>query len=162
MVTFVGMRHNYREANNRSGSHGLTASPTMRGPVHRHNKNDILSLQIAIKCADLGHNCEKRAVHVRWVAKVQAEFWGQGDLERGRGMKVPAMNDRNLHSHATEAASQVAFQELFCTPLFNSLGCAFPGTLPLAQQSWDNLCYWRERGRKVRQGEAVSRTCSLE
>lgn len=127
-------------------------SPSSRkfSPTRKHARNDTLSLQIAIKCADLGHNCEKRAVHKKWVARVQEEFWQQGDLERAQGLKVPQMNDRTQHSPATEANSQVAFQELFCTPLFNSLGCAFPGTLPMAQQSWVNLQYWRERGKEHR------------
>ena len=144
ILDFVGMRVG-------SATAGLKKnSPSSRkfSPARKHVRNDTLSLQIAIKCADLGHNCEKRSVHKQWVARVQEEFWQQGDLERAKGLQVPQMNDRSLHSPATEANSQVAFQELFCTPLFNSLGCAFPGTLPMAQQSWVNLQYWRERGKE--------------
>lgn len=52
------------------------------------------SLQVALKCADLGHISAPLDLHVRWVERLQEEFFRQGDAERAAGMPVSALFDR--------------------------------------------------------------------
>ena len=56
----------------------------------------LLILQIALKCADLGHLAAPQAVHTRWVDLLAEEFFQQGDKERKNGMKISPLMDRNV------------------------------------------------------------------
>ncbi len=56
----------------------------------------LLILQIALKCADLGHLAAPQAVHTRWVDFLAEEFFQQGDKERKNGMKISPLMDRNV------------------------------------------------------------------
>ncbi len=55
----------------------------------------LLILQIALKCADLGHLAAPQAVHTRWVDCLAEEFYRQGDKERANGMKISPLMDRD-------------------------------------------------------------------
>lgn len=52
-------------------------------------------LQVVLKCADLGHLTCPWAVHRRWVHRLQAEFFLQGDKEREAGLPVSPLMDCN-------------------------------------------------------------------
>eukprot|EP00191_Tetraselmis_sp_GSL018_P003214 CAMPEP_0177604164 /NCGR_PEP_ID=MMETSP0419_2-20121207/15961_1 /TAXON_ID=582737 /ORGANISM="Tetraselmis sp., Strain GSL018" /LENGTH=665 /DNA_ID=CAMNT_0019098107 /DNA_START=632 /DNA_END=2626 /DNA_ORIENTATION=+ len=53
-----------------------------------------LTLQMAIKVADLGHNSLPIELSKQWVMRLEEEFFRQGDLERRMGMKVSPLMDR--------------------------------------------------------------------
>ena len=51
-------------------------------------------LQMALKCADLGHLAREEAVHREWVRRLEEEMFRQGDLEKARGYPVSPLMDR--------------------------------------------------------------------
>uniref|UniRef100_A0A061RAD0 3 5-cyclic nucleotide phosphodiesterase n=1 Tax=Tetraselmis sp. GSL018 TaxID=582737 RepID=A0A061RAD0_9CHLO len=53
-----------------------------------------LSLQMAIKLADIGHNSLPIELSKLWVKRLQDENFHQGDLEARSGMRVSALMDR--------------------------------------------------------------------
>ncbi|GFH30211.1 phosphodiesterase, partial [Haematococcus lacustris] len=61
-------------------------------PVSEQDK--LLSLQMAMKCSDLGHLAAPLPVHLAWVARLEAEFFAQGDAERAQGLAISPLCDR--------------------------------------------------------------------
>ncbi len=45
--------------------------------------------------ADLGHLAEELEVHRKWVARLEEEFFKQGDKEREKGLTISPLFDRN-------------------------------------------------------------------
>jgi hypothetical protein len=70
----------------------------------------ILSLQIALKVADLGHLAEALPVHQRWVKCLETEFFRQGDREKAVGIPISPLFDRDkpgvTKSQVSEPVSQ--------------------------------------------------------
>ena len=53
-------------------------------------------MQVALKCADLGHLASVDRVHRKWVAALEEEMFRQGDLEKARGHpSVSPLMDRD-------------------------------------------------------------------
>lgn len=69
----------------------------------------------------------------------------QGDREQNLQFEVPAMNDRSKDSQVAFAKGQVAFQEVFTSPLYSSLALAFPDCFPIAEQGHRNYLHWRSQ-----------------
>eukprot|EP00899_Mesostigma_viride_P023165 jgi/Mesvir1/4032/Mv25939-RA.3 len=65
-----------------------------------------ITLQMAMKCCDLGHLAKSRPTHVRWTKAIEEEFFLQGDEERHLGLPVSPFMDR---FNANLAKSQVGF-----------------------------------------------------
>ena len=53
-----------------------------------------LCLQLALKCADLGHLSSPRVVHKKWVQYLEEEFFRQGDSEKKNQLAVSPLMDR--------------------------------------------------------------------
>ena len=51
-------------------------------------------VQVALKCADLGHLGSPREVHLKWVTLLEEEMFRQGDRERAAGYPVSPLMDR--------------------------------------------------------------------
>ena len=51
-------------------------------------------LQIALKCADIGHAAKEWDLHNEWSNRICKEFFNQGDNERKRGMPISVGMDR--------------------------------------------------------------------
>ena len=53
-----------------------------------------VALQMALKCADLGHLASAEGVHLKWVGLLEEEMFRQGDKEKARGYPVSPLMDR--------------------------------------------------------------------
>mmetsp|Transcript_30889 Transcript_30889/g.80538 ORF Transcript_30889/g.80538 Transcript_30889/m.80538 type:complete len:1017 (-) Transcript_30889:1826-4876(-) len=110
----------------------IAADPEMR----------LLLLQIALKCADLGHIAEDLDVHVRWVKLLEEEFWRQGDQEKATNLPLSPLFDRTKPGISK---SQVGFFDVVVLPLFKVLVSAMPGAAPLLTGAEDNYDYWKQK-----------------
>eukprot|EP00873_Tetraselmis_striata_P000018 jgi/Tetstr1/420282/TSEL_001031.t1 len=55
----------------------------------------ILTLQIALKVADIGHCALPMEIHKEWVTRLEEEFFLQGDREKAAGRdQISALMDR--------------------------------------------------------------------
>jgi hypothetical protein len=101
-------------------------------------------MQIAFKCADLGHIAESREVHLRWVAALEEEFFRQGDAERAAGLPISPLFDR---SKPGITKSQVGFFEVVALPLFRAFVESFPGAADVLCAAVDNHEHWKATNR---------------
>jgi len=88
----------------------------------------ILLLQMAIKCADLGHLTLSWELHVSWVRRLETEFFAQGDQEKEAGLGISFLMDRKKPG-ASE--TQLGFFDFVVLPLFRSFLQAVPGASPM-------------------------------
>lgn len=100
----------------------------------------MLVLQMVIKLADLGHLAAHRAVHCRWVALLEEEYFRQGDVERARSMQVSPLMDRAKGKGVTH--SQVGFFELVALPMVRAFTRVLPHSLPMRTAIENNHAYW--------------------
>jgi hypothetical protein len=54
----------------------------------------LMLLQIAIKCADIGHAAKEVELHEKWSLLIVEEFYNQGDTEKEEGLPVSMFCDR--------------------------------------------------------------------
>ncbi|KAG2485624.1 hypothetical protein HYH03_015687 [Edaphochlamys debaryana] len=113
----------------------LAAAPRPADEVERH-----LSLQLALKVADIGHLGEDLDVHCRWLGVLEEEFFLQGDRERARGLPISPLFDRAKQG---VSKSQVGFYDFVAMPLVHALASAFPGAQPLMACFSTNYNHWR-------------------
>ncbi|KAG2445731.1 hypothetical protein HXX76_000337 [Chlamydomonas incerta] len=114
-----------------------------------------LSLQIALKAADLGHLGEDVEVHKRWVRALEEEFFRQGDKEQALGLPISPLFDRTKQG---VSKSQVGFYDFIALPLVHALASAFPGARPLLACYVSNYDHWRavEKAAAVAAAAAVA------
>ncbi|KAJ9511901.1 hypothetical protein QJQ45_004504 [Haematococcus lacustris] len=86
----------------------------------------MISLQLALKCADLG------------------EFFRQGDAERAAGLPISPLFDRMKQGISK---SQVGFFDIVVIPLYHSFSRVFTGTKPLLTFVMRNYKVWNEQQR---------------
>ncbi|KAG2490631.1 hypothetical protein HYH03_011022 [Edaphochlamys debaryana] len=101
----------------------------------------LLSLQVALKCADIGHLGEALGVHMRWLSVLEEEFFRQGDLERELGLPISPLFDRSKQG---VSKSQVGFYDFVALPLVHALASAFPGAQQLKVCFTENYNHWQE------------------
>ncbi len=70
-----------------------------------------------IHCADLAGLTKPLAVYHKWCARINEEFFCQGDKERELGMDISPMCDRN---NATIEKSQIGFIDYIVHPLWET------------------------------------------
>ncbi|KAG2485168.1 hypothetical protein HYH03_016058 [Edaphochlamys debaryana] len=107
-------------------------------PVDENEK--LLSLQLAMKAADLGHLGEQLEVHKRWLAGLEEEFFRQGDKEKALGLPISPLFDRAKQG---VSKSQVGFYDFVALPLVHALVGAFPAAEPLMCTFVSNYNHWR-------------------
>ena len=59
-------------------------------------RDRLLTLQVAMKVADLGHCYTRLDQHREWVQRLEEEFFNQGDLEKAAGREPGPLMDRSL------------------------------------------------------------------
>eukprot|EP00931_Biecheleriopsis_adriatica_P023524 TRINITY_DN14841_c0_g1_i1.p1 TRINITY_DN14841_c0_g1~~TRINITY_DN14841_c0_g1_i1.p1 ORF type:complete len:747 (+),score=193.08 TRINITY_DN14841_c0_g1_i1:50-2290(+) len=102
-------------------------------------KDAVLLLQMAMKCADLGHLALPWELHNVWVERLEIEFFAQGDREKDAGLPVSFLMDRNRPG---VSESQVGFFDFAVLPLFRSFCRAVPKAEPLLLAVLDNYKGW--------------------
>lgn len=104
-------------------------------------KDSTLMLQVALKCADLGHLTMPWDLHLQWVQRLEKEFFVQGDKEKQMGLSISFLMDRSKPG-VTE--SQQGFFEFVVVPLFSRFARAAPATKPLLQGVLENYDRWQK------------------
>jgi len=79
------------------------------------DKFKLMSLQICLKCADIGHGAKTLELHKKWTNLITKEFFRQGDMERNRGIPVTPLCDR---INVIVSKSQEGFLKVLVRPLF--------------------------------------------
>jgi len=85
-------------------------------------------IQSAMKCADLGHLALRWEDHMEWVLRLEEEFLSQGDREKGLGLPVSFLMDREKPS---VSKTQTGFFDYVVMPFFRAFALAAPNTEPL-------------------------------
>ncbi|KXZ51294.1 hypothetical protein GPECTOR_13g781 [Gonium pectorale] len=116
------------------------APASSHAPRPKDETERTLSLQIALKCADLGHLGEELEVHSRWIRCLEEEFFLQGDRERQLGLPISPLFDRAKQG---VSKSQVGFFDFIALPLVHAMAGAFPGAKPLMDSFVANYEHWR-------------------
>jgi len=112
-----------------------------------------LCLRLALNCADIGHLTMTWASHVKWVQRLEEEFFQQGDKEKKLGLpSVSFLMDREKPG-VTE--TQVGFLDNVALPLFASLTAGFPDCRPLYSGIEANYQHW-----KATEAESSTQTSS--
>eukprot|EP00928_Gymnodinium_smaydae_P091286 TRINITY_DN74994_c1_g1_i1.p1 TRINITY_DN74994_c1_g1~~TRINITY_DN74994_c1_g1_i1.p1 ORF type:complete len:323 (-),score=51.52 TRINITY_DN74994_c1_g1_i1:136-1104(-) len=100
----------------------------------------IALLQMAMKCCDLGHLTLPWQQHLRWVKRLEAEFFAQGDKEKEIGLPVSFLMDRNKEG---PSQSQVGFFDFVVIPLFTVFCRAVPAADQLLVAIHSNYEAWK-------------------
>jgi cAMP-specific phosphodiesterase 4/calcium/calmodulin-dependent 3',5'-cyclic nucleotide phosphodiesterase len=101
----------------------------------------ILTLQLASKCADLGHLSLNWTSHLRWVRLLEEEFFAQGDREKVlAGLEVSFLMDRKKPGASD---TQVGFFDFVVLPLFREFSSEFPGAVPMLSGVEANYAIWK-------------------
>ncbi|KAG2490632.1 hypothetical protein HYH03_011023 [Edaphochlamys debaryana] len=121
-------------------SHFNTVHRGAPAPQPVDDTERLLSLQVALKCADIGHLGEELPVHKRWLSVLEEEFFRQGDREKELGLPISPLFDRSKQG---VSKSQVGFYDFVALPLVHALASAFPGAQPLVRCFMSNYNHWR-------------------
>jgi len=100
-------------------------------------------LKLALKVADIGHCATPLPQHIRWVERLQKEFFAQGDMERMNAITISPLMDRTK-SGPCKGRNQVGFFEVIVIPLYKLWVLMFPTCKPLLHQVSKNLEFWQQ------------------
>ncbi|KAF5828637.1 hypothetical protein DUNSADRAFT_17295 [Dunaliella salina] len=120
----------------------VTSNSSSSGSLVLDESKKVLLLQVALKCADLGHMAESWDVHLRWVSKLQEEFFQQGDQEKALDLPVSPLCDRD---HPAVSKSQEGFINFVVSPLFQAYVTVLPEAQPMLQTIEANGRHWAEQ-----------------
>ncbi|KAG2493194.1 hypothetical protein HYH03_008614 [Edaphochlamys debaryana] len=123
-----------------AASGGPPPPPDPAAPRPLDDAERMLSLQIALKVADIGHLGEDLDVHCRWLGVLEEEFFRQGDREAALGLPISPLFDRAKQG---VSKSQVGFYDFVALPLAHALASAFPGAAPILDCFHANYDHWR-------------------
>merc|ERR1712232_919290 len=105
------------------------------------SKGAMLLLQIAMKCADLGHLALDWTLHLKWVRRLECEFFAQGDREKQLGLPVSFLMDREKPG---ASKSQVGFFNFVVLPLFRGLARVAPDASNVLFGVTENYQRWSD------------------
>lgn len=143
------MRFNVTEPPSDTGCSKSTGSTFETKPVTFGNDVDsqLISLQLALKLADLSHLGATEDVHRHWVGLMQEEMYQQGDEQKRLGVKVSALMDRNEEG---VTKGQVAFFDIVAIPMARMFGKVYPECKVLAHNIAKNANTWRATGKQYK------------
>jgi len=102
----------------------------------------LLTLQMALKVADLGHCALPLDQHIEWVKRLEEELFVQGDEERRLGLAISPLMDRRLPG-VSAPESQAGFYQVVVLPLFLVWAKSYPSCEPLLRQAQKNFNHWQ-------------------
>lgn len=110
----------------------------------------LVTLQLTLKCADIGHLALGWHSHVRWVRRLESEFFSQGDKEKASAKhgEVSFLMDREKPG---VSQTQVGFFTFVVMPLYRALVDAFPGCDPMLQKVEANYGRWQEIEKAIKE-----------
>lgn len=105
-------------------------------------RDAVLALQMTLKCADVGHLALGWNSHLRWVRRLEQEFFEQGDREKESGLhdSVSFLMDRDKPG---VTQSQVGFFDFVVLPMFRAMVDAFPRAQPMLSAVEANYRRWQ-------------------
>lgn len=101
----------------------------------------LVVLQLSLKCADLGHLSLCWTSHMRWVQRLEEEFFSQGDQEAKLGLPESFLMDRKKQGASD---TQVGFFDFVVLPLFRGLIGGFSASQPMLSAVEMNYQKWKE------------------
>jgi hypothetical protein len=108
--------------------------------VPQSAQHAVMTLQMALKSADVGHLTLGWNMHLRWVQRLESEFFAQGDKEKTLGLPdISFLMDREKPG---VSQTQVGFFEFVALPLFKSIAKAFPSASPMLSGVQENYQRW--------------------
>lgn len=120
----------------------LRGMASERGCFPETTQDAALLMNLALKCADLGHLSLAWIAHVKWVQKLEDESFAQGDREKALGLyPISFLRDRTKPGASD---TQVGFFDLFVLPLFRTLVDAAPQAQPMLEGVVSNYERWKE------------------
>jgi cAMP-specific phosphodiesterase 4/calcium/calmodulin-dependent 3',5'-cyclic nucleotide phosphodiesterase len=126
-----------------SGGAAKDADSMSIGSFSPTSKEEALTvLQLALKCADLGHLSLGWSSHMRWVQRLEEEFFTQGDREAKLGMPEKSFLMDREKDGASE--TQIGFFDFVVLPLFRELTGSFPLAQPMCSAVESNYQKWKE------------------
>jgi hypothetical protein len=128
-------RTSSRHTNTGSGTSGIQTNCATQEIESTHRT----TLQMLVKIADLGHLAAPLAMHKKWVALLEEEFFRQGDTERTNNIPVSAFMDREQKGIS---ATQCTFFEIVALPTFEAFAHVFQNTGVLHQRVKANYENW--------------------
>jgi hypothetical protein len=106
-----------------------------------HNPTDpVVLAKMAMKCCDLSHLFSSHENHLQWVARLENEFFAQGDRERLLGLPVTPFFDRAANGIGR---TQRAFFKTIVLPLMRDFVAAVPGTAEMLSRCEENHQEWQ-------------------
>ncbi|GIL66224.1 hypothetical protein Vafri_19831, partial [Volvox africanus] len=140
--------------NSTAGQPIATAAILAAAPRPVDETERLLSLQLAVKCADVGNLGRELECYKRWVYVLEEEFFLQGDKERDLGLPISPLCDRTKQG---VSKSQTGFFDFVALPLVHAMAAAFPGASPLFRDFLANYNYWK-RADAVASRDSVNST----
>jgi len=107
--------------------------------VPASDEDALVALQVALKCADMGHLTLKWRDHLLWVKRLEEEFFAQGDKEKGMSLEPSFLMDRQKPG---VTQTQVGFFDYVALPLYQTLVKAFPLASPMLVGVQANYQCW--------------------
>ncbi|KAG2451651.1 hypothetical protein HYH02_003431 [Chlamydomonas schloesseri] len=124
----------------RKGTSEMSPADAAGPPKPLDDTERSLSLQVALKCADISNLGRELECYKRWVALLEEEMFLQGDKERELGITISPLCDR---TKLGVSKSQTGFFDFVALPLVHAMTSAFPGAAKLKRFFMDNYNYWK-------------------
>jgi len=114
-------------------------------------KDALLLLQLALKCADIGHLALAWNTHVRWVRRLEQEFFAQGDREKlsSNHDSVSFLMDRDKPG---VSQTQLGFFNFVALPMYRVLIEVFPKAHPMLTAVEANYQRWQSVEAAAKEG----------
>jgi len=130
------------------------AKHTSQTGVDLEKKEDKqLLLNIALKCADVGHTAKALDTHLVWTDRITSEMFVQGDEEKRRGMPVSPFCDRLT---TVIPKSQTGFIEFLVLPLYTLWVEQFDTLADCHTQLRANLAHWQAACAEYEKSQVVA------
>ena len=120
----------------------LTSS---ENPETMNPQTQQMLLNTALHLGDMSTQTRSFDLALKWTYLVQEEFFRQGDIEKGQGIPVVQMFDREK---LDVPKSQVFFINLFVTPLFGLVSQIVPELKEVLDNAEKNKNAWEQHSYK--------------